>query len=80
MKKQKVAQTSISSFPNAQLPELSQKIKKEHINSIYVRTILRIYAPEYGNEGQLATTHWATDEGLFCTLHDEQKSSFMQLQ
>ena len=43
-------------------------------------TIFRIYAPEYGNEGQLATTHWATDEGLFCTLHDEQKSSFMQLQ
>ena len=62
MKKQKVVHTLISSFPNVQLPELSGKTKKKYINSIYVDTIFRIYAPEYGNEGQLATAHWATDK------------------
>ena len=56
---------------------MRKKQEKTHRNSIYVGTILRIYAPEYGNEGQLATAHWATYKGLFCTLHNEQKSSFM---
>ena len=78
-KKRKVAQTSITFFPNVRLPDSCGKTKIKHINSIYVGTILRIYAPEYGNEGQLATAHWATDKGLFCTLHDEQKSSFVKL-
>ena len=31
----------------------------DHINSVYVGTILRIYNPAYSIEGQLATAHWA---------------------
>ena len=79
MKNQKVAHTLISSFPNVQPPESSWQTKTKYINSIYVGTMLRIYASEYGNEGQLATAQWVTDKGLFCTLHDEQISSFVKL-
>ena len=51
----------------------------DHINSVYVGTILRIYDPAYSIEGQLATAHWATEKGDFDTLHDEQRSDFISL-
>ena len=54
MKNQKVAHTLISSFPNVQPPESSWQTKTKYINSIYVGTMLRIYASEYGNERKLA--------------------------
>ena len=46
----------------------------DHINSVYVGTVLRIYDPRYSNEGQLATADWATEQGVYVTLHDEQRS------
>ncbi len=42
-------------------------------------TIVRIYDRAYSAEGQLATAHWATKNGLFFTLHDESKSDFVNL-
>ena len=36
----------------------------DHINSVYVGTVLRIYEPPYSIEGQLATAHWATEQGV----------------
>ena len=39
----------------------------------------RIYDPAYSNDGQLATAHWVTEQGLFVTLHDEQRSDFVSL-
>ena len=52
----------------------------DHINSVYVGTILRIYDPAYSIEGQLATAHWATEKGVFFTLHDEQRSDLISLE
>ena len=52
---------------------------KDHINTVHVGTILRIYYQSYGVEGQLATAHWATENGIFVTLNDESKSNFMHL-
>ena len=52
----------------------------DHINSVHVGTILRIYDPAYSIEGQLATAHWATEKGVFFTLHDEQRSDLISLE
>ena len=61
------------------LPQECAKTVLDHINSIYVGTIIRIYDRDYGVEGQLATAHWVTEKGLFVTLHDESKSNFVNL-
>ena len=61
------------------LPESCKTSVRTHINSIYVGTIIRIYDPRYGTEGQLATAHWYTDEGVFVTLHDDQRCDFISL-
>lgn len=42
-------------------------------------TILKIYDPEYGEEAQLATAHYVTEDGLFYALHAEEKCSFVNL-
>ena len=61
------------------VPDGYKEKVKEHINSVYVGTILRIYDPAYSVDGQLATAHWATDQGVYVTLHDEQRSGFISL-
>ena len=61
------------------LPESSKKTIRSHINSVYVGTILRIFQNQYGEEGGLATAHWATENGIFCTLHDEDQCYFIKL-
>ena len=78
-KKQKVIHLTKTVYPYIQLPDCSCRTLKKHINSIYVGTILRVYDPQYGEEGQLVTVHWVTDEGLFCTLHNKEKCSFIKL-
>ena len=62
-----------------QLPQACQKSVKRHINSIYVGTIIRIYDPSYEPFSQLATAHWNTEEGLFITLHTEQRYGLINL-
>ena len=61
------------------VPDNYKEKVKDHINSVYVGTILRIYDPGYSADGQLATAHWATDQGVYVTLHDEQRSDFISL-
>ena len=46
------------------VPDGYKDMVKDHINSAYVGTILRIYDPAYSIEGQLATAHWATEKGV----------------
>ena len=61
------------------LPEKCRNTLKNHINIIYVGTIIRVYDPAYKPEGQLITVHWATPEGLFGTLHDKEICDFIDL-
>ena len=61
------------------LPERCRKSVRTHINTIYVGTIIRIYDPRFGTEGQLATAHWCTSDGIYVTLHNEQKCDFVDL-
>lgn len=63
----------------SQLPTKCRDTVKTHINSVYVGTIIRMYDRTYPEEGQLATAHWVTDQGLFVTLHSEQRSDFITL-
>ena len=51
----------------------------DHINSVYVGTVIRIYEPPYSVEGQLATAHWVTEQGVYVTLRDEQRCDFITL-
>ena len=62
-----------------QLPETCRQTFKNHINSIYVGSIVRIYDPSYKPEGMLVTVHWATDQGLFGTVHDRETCEFIDL-
>ena len=66
-------------FLNERLPESCKTTVKTHINTIYVGTIIRIYDPSYKPEGQLATVHWYTNDGLFVTLHNEGICKFVDL-
>ena len=61
------------------LPEKCKDTVTSHINTIYVGTVIRIYDPSYGPSGQVATVHWATDDGLFVTSHTEKKCIFVDL-
>ena len=61
------------------LPNECRNSVRTHINSIYVGSIIRIYDPKFGMEGQLATAHWHTEEGVFVILHNDQKSDFINL-
>ena len=61
------------------LPDTCRKSLRTHINSIYVGSIVRIYDPRFITEGQLATAYWCTRDGLFVTLHSEQRCDFADL-
>ena len=61
------------------LPESCKKTVNTHINTIYVGSVIRIYDPSGKSQGQLATAHWITTNGLFVTLHDEGTSNFVNL-
>ena len=54
------------------LPDSCKDSVTSHINTIYVGAVLRIYDPLYEPSGQVATVHWATDNGLFVTSHTEK--------
>jgi len=62
-----------------QLPESCKESVRNHINSVYVGSIVRIYDPAYGPEGHLVTTHWRTEDGIYATLHDDWKMGFVSL-
>ena len=64
---------------NERLPDGCKKTVQTHINTIYVGSIIRIYDAGYKPEGQLATVHWITNEGLFVTLHNEGICTFVDL-
>ena len=78
-KKRKPSETFEHVSEKMQLPVSCRLTVKTHVNSIYVDSIVRIYDKRYGTEGQLVTVHWGTDEGLFVTLHDEQRCDYVQL-
>ena len=61
------------------LPITCKDSVRNHINSVYVGSIVRIYDHSYGPAGHLVTAHWITDEGIFATLHDDSKSDFVRL-
>ena len=50
--------------PTIELPESCKESVRNHINSVYVGSIVRIYDPAYGAEGHLVTTHWRTEDGI----------------
>ena len=79
IKKRKTSPHLVATNPNIVLPVKYKDTVRNHINSVYVGTVVRIYDPAYSDEGQLATAHWVTTEGLFVTLHDEQRSEFVTL-
>ena len=79
IKRRKTSLQIVSTYPNIVLPVKYKDTVRSHINSVYVGTILRIYDPAYSEEGQLATAHWITNDGLFVTLHEEQRSDFVTL-
>ena len=79
-KKQKVEEGIVPQYTlQDRLPETCRRTVKDHINTIYVGSIIRILDVGYSPEGQLATVHWVTNEGLFVTLHMEEKSAFVDL-
>ncbi len=79
-KRQKVEETIVPQYTlRDRLPDTCRTTVKNHINTIYVGSIVRIYNQTYGPEGQLATVHWVTNEGLYATIHTEEKSKFVDL-
>ena len=81
MKRKKTYLENFGNDPNP-VTVLDNKYKdtvRSHVNSVYVGTIIRIYDSAYSDEGQLATAHWVTEQGLYVTLHDEQRSDFISL-
>ena len=79
IKRRKTSLQVVSTNQNIVLPVKYKDTVRSHINSVYVGTILQIYDPAYSEEGQLASVHWITNDGLFVTLHDEQRSDFVTL-
>ena len=61
------------------LPEACRMTFRSHINTVYVGSIIRIYDPASKPEGLLVTVHWATEEGLFGTIHDKDTCDFIDL-
>ena len=61
------------------LPHSCKDSVRNHINSVYVGLIVRIYDAAYGPEGHLVTTHWITEDGIFVTLHEDSKMGFVSL-
>ena len=84
MSNNKQRQVESYDFPNSAkltkvVPDGYKDKVNDHINSVYVGTILRIHDPTYPIEGQLATAHWATEQGVYVTLDDERRSDFITL-
>ena len=65
--------------PTFQLPDSCKESVRNHINSVYVGSIVHIHDPVYGAEGHLVTTHWRTKDGIFATLHEDCKMGFVSL-
>ena len=61
------------------LPISCKDTVRNHINSVYVGSIIRIYDAAYGPEGHLVTAHWITEDGIFATLHEDGKMGFVSL-
>ena len=61
------------------LPNSCKDTVRNHINSVYVGSIVRIYDAAYGPEGHLVTTHWITEDSIFATLHEDSKMGFVSL-
>ena len=81
IKRKKTQSDHKTTHPNpvTVLPSKYKDTVRSHVNSVYVGTIIRIYDPSFSEEGQLATAHWVIDEGIFFTLHEEQRSDFVTL-
>ena len=56
------------------MPFTCKETFTNHINSVYVGSIVRIYGPNIS-----PTAHWITDEGVFATLDDASKSDYVRL-
>ena len=65
--------------PTKRLPPHCKESVGNHINSVYVGSIIRIYDPVYVAEGHLVTAHWITENGIFATLLDDSKMEFVSL-
>ena len=65
--------------PTDRLPITCATTVKNHINTVYVGSIVCIYDNTYGAAGHMVTAHWSTEEGIFATLHDDSKSDFVRL-
>ena len=65
--------------PTDQLPINCKESVCNHINSVYVGSIVRVYDPAYGAEGHLVTAHWMTEKGIFAKLHEDNKMDFVRL-
>ena len=65
--------------PTDQLPIKCKESVRNHINSVHVGSIVRVYDPAYGAKGHLATAHWMTEKGIFSTLHEDNKMDFVSL-
>ena len=65
--------------PIDQLPINCKESVCNHINLVYVGSIVRVYDPAYGAEGYLVTAHWMTEKGIFATLHEDNKMYFVRL-
>ena len=61
------------------LPDRCKNTVHTHVNTIYVETVIRVYDPKFEPSDQFVTAHWCTEEGIFVTLHTEQKSTFLDL-
>ena len=78
-KKQLESLSAARGDPSVLLPVTCKDSVRNHINSVYVGSIVRLYDADYGPEGQLVTTHWRTEKGIFATLHDDCKMDFVDL-
>ena len=78
-KKRKVLEPTIINPGHIPLPVECRHTVRNHINSIYVASIVRVYDQKYKPEGRLVTVHWATDDGLYVTCHDKKICEFLHL-
>ena len=66
-------------IPTDRLPHSCKDSLRNHINSVYVGSIVHIYDAAYRAEGHLVMTHWITEDGIFATLHEDGKMGFVSL-